>query len=181
MRKTYKLLVSREARIIPGRHAWNRCYDFAYGILLGTRQRLLLSLPASSVRSWDEFDEEAFESVFLRPARQLAAQHHLEILGRYITSDYHTKAFETCPFKDDGLLIHYKIICCRQCSGVSYYLHGEAVRWGDVIDAPGKRLTHLLNQRRILTHWNRMLGRRSYLESAQSAPVSCGDVWEAEK
>lgn len=169
MKKYFKLLVSREARIIPGRHAWNRRDEYAFGILLGVRYRLLLALPAASVRSWADFNLEAFEAFYLLPARQLAASLHLDVLGRYITSDYGTKAFETCPFKDDGLLIHYQMICCPQCSGARYYFNGQELRWADVEDAPGKRITHLMNQRRILTRWNRMLGRRSYLDSGTLA------------
>lgn len=163
----FKILVSREARVQIAHHVWADCNRTVYGILLGSRYRLLLSLPVESVNVWAEFQRDQFDATYLRIAQKLAASLHLNVLGCYASTDIDAPDFLNCPFLADPFFVKYSKVCCRQCSGERYYTNGKSLPWPSVTIAQGKRLTHLLNQRRIISQWNKLLGRTSYLVTIQ--------------
>jgi hypothetical protein len=160
------LIVSREAKVKAAKHAWNNYGRSSFGILLGSPSRLLLALPATSIQNWSEFRPDDFSEFFVQPAVKLAKSLHMVTLGFYASFGMGIDNIGTCPLENIGLFMHYEMICCPQCSGASFHLDGKCLPRASVIDAPGKRLTHFLNQRRVLSEWNRCLGRTSYLAAA---------------
>ncbi|NLB69467.1 MAG: hypothetical protein GX804_07270 [Lentisphaerae bacterium] len=169
MKPHSQILVSREAKILAERHCWICRWDFAYGLLLGNRYRVLLALPAASIKSWEEFDRKVFDTTYLVPARQLAASLHTSVIGGYMRSDDRLDPPDSHPFNESGLIQVYTIVCCRQCSGSCYYYDKSPVRRDCITLASGKRLIHSLNQRRIISQWNKMLRRNSYLDEPNTA------------
>lgn len=159
-----KLIVSREARVLAGKHAWN-CYGrSAYGVLVGSRFRLIVSLPVSSVRAWGDFDAGSFASDVLPLARQLADLFHLQTIGFYASSGMGVEEAGRCPLRSQSFFMEYYMECCPQCSWAIYYRNGKRLPGDRVAVCVGRRLTDTINQKRILSRWNHLLGRTSYLD-----------------
>jgi len=159
-----KLIVSREARVQVAKHAWHRCNRRVYGAILGFRFTILAALPFSSVKTWEESDRTACEAALLAPARQLAKQLHLQVIGWYASSDADFHDEKACPLRNEGIFIDYYLMCCPGHSWVSYFSNGRIIAHDRVAVSPGKRLTSTINQRKIIAHWNRLLGRNCYLD-----------------
>lgn len=161
------LIVSREARVLAAKHAWNCPGRSAYGLLVGSRYRLIAALPVSSVRSWLDFDQAVFDTHVTPLARQLADSYHLHVIGYYASSEMGLVDARRCPLRRGCFFLEYEMECCPHHSVARYFRNNHPLDYHQLAECGGPRLTDTINQRRILSRWNQLLGRQSYLDAEQ--------------
>ena len=163
---TYKrfkrLLISREARCLIGRHAWHHPDRRAFGFLVGTPVRLYFALPVDGVELQDAGFGDCLRAL-LPMATAFAAEKHMSIIGYYMTGPRDAPKPTETRLMHDGIVFDYCTICCPSCSAFQISMNGKALPDRAIAEAPGKRITHVMNQRRALSAWNLLLKRTSYL------------------
>ena len=168
-RERRETLVSREAVDLIAKHSWNNIWDgrdhlYAYGMLIGEHDNyLFFSLPVSFVANWKDFDEDDFYKDAIVPAEKLAASFNMKVIGTYASSSWNGDAPDNYPtiLTQSNLFIHYQVICCRGCSGSAYYRNGQLSNDKTIL-TPGKRITNMLTQKRVLAKWHKMIDREKY-------------------
>lgn len=162
------VVLSREARVRIGKHAWRMHADDARGYLLGRREtdRILIyaALPLNDF-AWDRVVREARPQV----VRQLAGWFGLEWLGRYRASEVEPP-LDVVPAAP--LLLWYRPFCCESHSILRAHIGG--VKCEDIRIAKGKRLTDDVRQKRVLACWRAMLGGRGFATNADESEKGAG-------
>ncbi|MEQ1668060.1 MAG: hypothetical protein ABL868_06355 [Sulfuriferula sp.] len=161
------LTISREAALKIQNHAFAVRSLEAFGYLLGTPdgQDLLVTLPCSKTAQSHVFTDR-WHSVYenLNLARDVARDFGLDVIGFYCSIDdvYDSPDYQPPPFIHEipvGLLIVYKIICCKSCSWMQVIDHKNHLsRWKDYNISAGKRTIPTLYQRRVNRAWIQRFG-----------------------
>jgi len=166
------LIISREAAVKVGKHAWNVYPLEAFGYLLGrtAEGQVLAALPCSKTRQWDVHDdrwngiEEHFEQ-----ARIVASSFGLEVVGVYGTTQDHPEKYPIPRFVGPAMLVMlYRTFCCPSCSWFAFRHEGRLLeRREDFTVCRGKRLDSAVSQRRILKAWREIYGQVDYSNQAR--------------
>lgn len=170
------LIISREARIKVGRHAWNVYPLEAFGFLLGRSSEMAVyaALPCSKTSRWDVFDDcWSGVSENLQKAVAVAKAFDLEVVGFYASGEkFSGKDIDAYPFPPQiaegsmKLFMLYCTICCPAHSWASYNLDG---RWLECKEeACGIRIDKAINQKRILKEWRRVFGAVDYSNNREA-------------
>lgn len=162
------LIISREAPVKIGKHAWNVFPLEAFGYLLGSKNKIHAALPCSKTKRWYEYDDRWTGILdHLDKARAVGKVFHLDVVGFYGSTESLTlKKYSTPPsFITDSshYLMFYITICCQQCSDFSIIKDGQILTEKEnFIVHHGKRISKSINQKRILKEWIRMHGPIDY-------------------
>lgn len=164
------LIISREAPIKVGRHAWNVFPLEAFGFLLGreANKEIYAALPHSKTKYWYKY-EDRWAGVYndIEKARFVGNLFNLDVVGFYASTDFGGRDdFPIPPFIKNTsmeLILLYQTICCPQCSWLSYkYNNKWLIRGEDYVVSHGKRISNSINQKRILKEWNKVYGVIDY-------------------
>ena len=173
----HMLLVSREAPVKIGKHAWNVFPLEAFGYLLGTPdgQNISVALPCSKTNRWHDFSDRwnGIPENFVL-AKSTANDFKLEVIGLYYSTELMIPATsypapELLAEMNIEFTLEYTTICCRQCSWISIFHHGKhLIRGEHYLLSCGKRSDRTLNQRRVHQAWIQRFGAIDYSNGYQN-------------
>jgi hypothetical protein len=165
------IIISREALVKLGKHAWAVYPLEASGYLVGTLDPLQVfaALPCSKTSKRNEYDDRWIAlPEYLPTAERIAASFRLQVVGVYASYDVSRGGsyYPACPLVTPHplpLTVLYRTECCPQCSTAIVYRDGAEVQRGDDYLIPrGKRITNDINQGSILAMWRAHFGPIDY-------------------
>lgn len=164
------LVISREAIVKAGKHAWNVYPLEAFGYLLGkmAEKTIYAALPCSKTLWWYEYaDRWNGIAENLEKAQEVARLFSLEVIGFYASTEgWQDGEYPGPDFSNDSsqVFMIYHAIHCPACSQCSFKHNGQWLKYRNEHFAVchGKRLTHDINQKRILKEWRRVYGAVDY-------------------
>ena len=164
------LIISREALIKIGRHAWNVCPLEAFGYLLGKETgEVYAALPFSKTQVWYHYEDRWLGmDDTIDTARVLGQMFDLTVVGVYAstTDDYNGNHYPIpAVIKKTRmeLFLLYQVMCCTSCSGRIIKLKNDWLQEGkDWVIPRGIRSSNAINQKRILKEWHKVYGEVDY-------------------
>jgi len=155
------LIVSREALVKIGKHAWNVYPLEAFGYLLGREaaRQVLASLPCSKTSRWYEYDDRWLGiEEHLSKACATGKEFGLDVAGFYASTLEYSTDYPIPSFimNSGRSVMLYTTICCHSCSQYRLWDNGRwLIRREGFVVCGGKRLDGSVNQKRILKAWRR--------------------------
>jgi hypothetical protein len=130
----------------------------------------------AQVMRWSEIDMAHHTSRLRTSAESMLRLFGLCVIGSYMGASPFMKEEDfsewlSFPLASEGIHVRYEVECCRGCSDFNVWRYGERLqRDEDWKVSSGKKTDPEFSQRRLLSCWNGLLARPSYLHSMPQDP-----------